>query len=211
MYVRYFDTIDARRYVLYFVMCLQLLLVLSHYSEYGSYSPSFEKQVIEEHIRDGYWIEAFQPDDQTPVGFVAYGLSNGEINFYPNSFTTTEKIEPILIQKLITPIAIDQADITNNGFKDIIICFDYGNTIIDFNPDGGHIVWLENPGHQNGTEPWKQHYVGRSPTMHRLKISHFTQTKRWEIIGMPIVNGPFDVPVPVLLFRQPDDVLNAKA
>jgi hypothetical protein len=70
---------------------------------------------------------------------------------------------------------------------------------------------LENPRHNNGTEPWKQHYVGKSPTMHRLKVGHFTQTERWEIIGLPAVNGPFDVPVPVLLFRQPDDVLNAEA
>ncbi|CAF3470842.1 unnamed protein product [Rotaria sp. Silwood1] len=106
---------------------------------------------------------------------------------------------------------MDQADISGDGFKDIIICFDYGNTIIDFNPDGGLIVWLENPGKNMSTEPWKQHYVGKSATMHRLKIGHFTQAKRWEIIGMPVVNGPFDVPVPVLLFRQPDDVLTAKA
>ncbi|CAF1088477.1 unnamed protein product [Didymodactylos carnosus] len=135
--------------------------------------------MIEEHLKDGYWIEAFQADDETPIGFVAYGLSDREISFYPNSWTTTEKVEPIRIQKLINPIAMDQADITGNGFKDIIICFDYGRTITDFNPDGGHIVWLENPGQNIGTEPWEQHYVGRSPTVHRLKVGHFTQTKRW--------------------------------
>ncbi|CAF1649495.1 unnamed protein product [Rotaria magnacalcarata] len=121
------------------------------------------------------------------------------------------KIEPTHIQKLITPNCMSQADISGDGFNDIIICFDYGNTILDFNPDGGHIVWLENPGKNISTVPWKQHYVGKSATMHRLKIGHFTQTKRLEIIGLPIVNGPFDVPVPVLLFRQPDDVLTAKA
>ncbi|CAF3287449.1 unnamed protein product [Rotaria socialis] len=121
------------------------------------------------------------------------------------------KTKPTQIQKLITPVSTSQADISGDGFNDIIICFDYGNTIHDFNPDGGHIVWLENPGKNISTVPWKQHYVGRSATMHRLKIGYFTQTKRLEIIGLPIVNGPFDVPVPVLLFRQPDDVLSAKA
>ncbi|CAF3763740.1 unnamed protein product [Rotaria sp. Silwood1] len=167
--------------------------------------------MIEEHRNDAYWIEAFQPDDQTPVGFIAYGLARGEVNLYPNPYINTGNTKPILIQKLLTPVAMDQADISGDGFKDIIICFDYGNSIIDFNPDGGHIVWLENPGKKNETEPWKRHYVGKSATMHRLRVGHFTQTKRWEIIGLPVVNGPFDVPVPMLLCRQPDNVLTAKA
>ncbi|CAF0969976.1 unnamed protein product [Rotaria sordida] len=47
--------------------------------------------------------------------------------------------------------------------------------------------------------------------MHRVKIGHFTQNERWEIIGLPVVNGPFDAPVPVLLCGQPDDVLIAEA
>ncbi|CAF3065865.1 unnamed protein product [Rotaria sp. Silwood2] len=191
-------------------MFLRLLPVASYENDAGSYSPSFEQQVIEEHLNDGYWIEAFQSDDQTPIGLIGYGLSRGEVKFYSNPHTNIEKVKPILIQKLITPVGMGQADISGDGYKDIIICFDYGNTIIDFNPNGGHIVWLENPGKEIGTEQWKQHYVGRSPTMHRLKVGHFTQTKHWEIIGLPVVNGPFDVSVPVLLFRQPDNVLTAK-
>ncbi|CAF1050778.1 unnamed protein product [Rotaria sp. Silwood1] len=167
--------------------------------------------MIEENLDDGYWIETFQLDDQTPVGFVAFGLGRGELKVYPNPYTNTEKTKPFQIQKLITPNGMTQADISGDGFQDIVACFDYGNTIIDFNPNGGYIVWLENPGKKNSTEPWKRHYVGRSATMHRLKIGHFTQTKRWEIIGLPIVNGPFDVPVPVLLCGQPDNLLNATA
>jgi hypothetical protein len=81
MYARYLDTIDARHYFLYFIMFLRLLGISSYYYDNGSYSPSFEKQVIDGHIKDGYWIEAFQPDDQTPVGLVTYGLSDGEIDF----------------------------------------------------------------------------------------------------------------------------------
>ncbi|CAF1126501.1 unnamed protein product [Adineta steineri] len=190
-------------------MLLCLLCVSSEPYGKGSYSPNFEKQRINKHIQDGYWIEPFQSNNHTPVGFIAYGLAEGDIKFYQNPYIDTNETDPISIQKLLTPIAMDQADITGNGLQDIIICFDYGNTILDFNPDGGYIIWLENPGNINGKEPWKRHYVGKSATMHRLKIGHFTQTERWEIIGMPVVNGPFDVPVPVLLFRQPDDVLNA--
>lgn len=200
---------DIINYVFYFVTLLDLSCVLINGYNKGSYSPSFEKQTIGEQLDDGYWIESFQNDNQTLVGFVAFGLTRGEIKFYPNPYTNTDEMKPLLLHQLLTPNGMTQADISGDGFQDIVACFDYGYTIRDFNPDGGRIVWLENPGKKNSTEPWKQHYVGRSPTMHRLKIGHFTQTKRWEIIGLPIVNGPFDVPVPVLLCEQPDNVLNA--
>ena len=35
----------------------------------GSYSPTFEKKIIEENRQDGYWIEAFQVDDQSRIGY----------------------------------------------------------------------------------------------------------------------------------------------
>ncbi|CAF3963763.1 unnamed protein product [Rotaria sordida] len=106
---------------------------------------------------------------------------------------------------------MDQADITGNGINDIIICFQYGNTMLDSDPEGGKIIWLENPGNNTSKGLWKMHYVGKSTAMHRLKVGHFTQTKRWEILGLPIVSKPYDLlsPVPVLLFRQPDNIFNA--
>jgi len=69
---------------------------------------------------------------------------------------------------------------------------------------------LENPGKNNDKKPWTQHYVGRSISMHRLRVGHFTQTERLEIIGLPVLNKPFDEepPTPILLYRQPDNVLN---
>ncbi|CAF2101623.1 unnamed protein product [Rotaria magnacalcarata] len=83
--------------------------------------------------------------------------------------------------------------------------------MLDTDPEGGIIVWLENPGSITDNKPWKDHYVGKSTAMHRLRVGHFTQTKRWEIIGFPVVSRPYDLysPVPVFLFRQPDNVLNA--
>ncbi|CAF2560786.1 unnamed protein product [Rotaria sp. Silwood2] len=180
-------------------------------TDYGSYSPTFEKKLIEENRQDGYWIEAFQIDNQSPIGLVAYGLASGEIKFYQNPSTTKEPEKATLIQKLNGPVAMDQADITGNGINDIIICFQYGNTMLDSDPEGGKIIWLENPGQSIVKNLWKMHYVGKSTAMHRLKVGHFTQTKRWEILGLPIVSKPYDLlsAVPVLLFRQPDNVLNA--
>lgn len=103
-----------------------------------------------------------------------------------------------------------QADINGDGYQDIIICFQYGRTFVDSDPDGGKIAWLENPGQNIDKKQWKQHYVGKSPSMHRLAVGHFTQTERWEIIGLPVISKPFDLfsPIPILLFRQPDNVLN---
>ncbi|CAF3709720.1 unnamed protein product [Rotaria socialis] len=178
----------------------------------GSYSPFFEKKLIEEKRKDGYWIEAFKVDNQNPIGLIGYGLSCGEVNFYPNPCTTTEPGKAIRIQDLPGPVAMDQADITGNGINDIIICYQYGNTMVDCDPTGGKIIWLQNPGQKLEQEQWISHYIGRSTAMHRLKVGHFTQNKRLEIIGLPIVNEPYNLlaPVPVLLFQQPNDVLNTK-
>ncbi|CAF4114468.1 unnamed protein product [Rotaria sp. Silwood2] len=182
------------------------------YNDRGSYTPCFEKKLIEEKREDGYWIEAFQIDNQSSIGLVAYGLGQGQVNFYPNPCTTVELGKAIPIQKLAGPVAMDQADITGNGLNDIIICYQYGNTMKDCDPEGGKIVWLENSEQKNDRNLWTSHYIGKSIAMHRLKVGHFTQTERWEIIGLPIVGKPFDLlsPVPVLLFRQPDDALNAE-
>ncbi|CAF1084634.1 unnamed protein product [Adineta steineri] len=179
--------------------------------DYGRYSPSFEKKMIEENREDGYWIEAFQAENRGAIELVAYGLNKGEINLYQNPNKTTEPGEPTLIENLDSPVAMDQADITGNGYNDIIICFRYGKTMLDCDPDGGKIVWLENPGQNVDKKLWTKHYVGRSTAMHRLKVGHFTQIERWEILGLPIVSQPFDLlsPVPVLLFRQPDSIFNA--
>lgn len=176
------------------------------------YSPDFCRTQIENNRKDGYWIDTLAGNDNRPVGLVAYGLEKGEINLYENKNLWCAKKN---IQILDSPVAMDQADITKNGLNDIIICYNYGKTIIDCKKNGGDIVWLENPGSDIDI-PWKRHYVGKSTAMHRLKIGHFTRNDKWEIIGMPIVSGPnigHDFPnpdpVPVVLFSEPDDVLNA--
>ncbi|CAF1533437.1 unnamed protein product [Rotaria socialis] len=180
-------------------------------SDYGSYSPTFEKKLIESDRKDGYCVQAFQVDDRTPIGLVAFGLTAGEINLYQNPSTTIEPQKGTLIQKLDTPVGMDKADITGNGYQDIVVCFQYGRTHLDTDPDGGKLVWLENPGENIDKKLWTQHYIGRSISMHRVNVGHFTQTERWEIIGLPVLSKPFDElsPTPVLLFRQPDNVLNA--
>ena len=171
-------------------------------------NPIFEKKSIEQNREDGYWIEAIRSNNQPKIiQLIAYGLTQGQINLYHLTNTTTQSI----IEKFDSPVAMDQADLTGDGFQDIIICFQYGRTMLDCDPDGGKIVWLQNPGLNSDQQFWKKHYIGKSTAMHRLKIGHFTQTQHWQIIGLPIVSQPNDLlsAVPVILFEQPENIFNA--
>ena len=48
--------------------------------------------------------------------------------------------------------------------------------MLECNPRGGHVTWLEKPGRdglKNGH--WKERYIGRWPAMHRIKAGYFTR------------------------------------
>ena len=80
----------------------------------------------------------------------------------------------------------------------------------DCDADGGKIDWIENPGKTGGE--WKRHYVGKSCGMHRLKLGHFTQTDKLEILGLPIVPAPHNIHggLDVLIYSQPEDLQTAE-
>ena len=61
------------------------------------------------------------------VGFIAYGLVN----------RTKDDMEPILIRNFCSLAGMDQANISCDGFNDIIICFGYGHTITDTDHEDG--------------------------------------------------------------------------
>lgn len=166
--------------------------------------PYFERQLIEDHRQDGYWIEAFGINSSSKPDIVGYGLNLGEVHWYQNPDWTKR-----LIAKLNGPVGMHHADINGDGHDDIVICYQYGPTMVDCDPEGGKIAWLENPKQPDGE--WKQHYIGRSTAMHRLKVGHFTQEQKLEVLALPIVGEPHNVHsiAPVLLFTQPDDVYSA--
>jgi aldos-2-ulose dehydratase len=67
-------------------------------------------------------------------------------------------------------------DITQNGLMDLVVCHDYGPHMLNVDPKGGIISWLENPGRKGlGNGHWKERFIGRWPGMHRLKAGFFTQ------------------------------------
>lgn len=100
-----------------------------------------------------------------------------------------------LIAKLNQPVGMDTADISGNGYQDIIICSEYGPNMKEINMNGGEIHWLENPGKNvnETSETWKKHFVGKVPGMHRLVVGNFTQLKRLQILALPVVGKAQDV------------------
>ena len=169
-------------------------------------TPYFEPKIVEQHRKDGYWIEAIDVDADGATDLVGYGLGEGEVTWYKNPTWA-----PTLITKLAGPVGMHHADIDGDGFDDIVICYQYGKTMVECDPDGGKIIWLENPGKK--ACGWKAHYIGRAPAMHRLKVGHFTQTRKLQVLALPIEGKPNAVhsTTPLLLFTQPDDVHAAEA
>ncbi|KAF4468833.1 Aldos-2-ulose dehydratase [Fusarium albosuccineum] len=106
---------------------------------------------------------------------------------------------------LDTPVPTASLDITGNGYSDVIVGYEFGNTMIDCDPRGGKLVWFENPGSKGPDAHWKEHYIGRWPAMHRLVTGYFTQRSFPEIIAAPVVHGPKDkhTPAPIICFQAP--------
>jgi len=167
--------------------------------------PSFKSEVVESFRNDGYWVEPIDVNNNGKTDLIGYGLGLGEVTAYKNPDWTKE-----LITKVYSPVGMHHADINGNGFNDIVICHQYGKTMVDCDPDGGKIDWFENPGTPDGK--WKQHFIGKSCAMHRLRIGHFTRTDKWQVLGLPIVGQPFQVHsiAPMILFTEPDDISNAE-
>jgi hypothetical protein len=173
-------------------------------------APKFTPQLVADQLRDGYWLEAPDINGDSKPDLIGYGLSLGEIYWYQNPDWTRH----LVVSKIKMPTGMDFGDITGNGYPDMVICYQLygpGGTIHDPDPEGGKIDWIENPGNPANTERrWDRHYIGRTVGMHRLRVGHFTQTQRLEVLGLPIV-AMEDVHalLPVVLFTQPDDVLTA--
>ncbi|MCP9814953.1 FG-GAP repeat domain-containing protein [Synechococcus lacustris] len=170
--------------------------------------PKFRPELVWDQLREAYWLEAPDVDGDSRPDIVGYGLTMGEIYWYKNE--SPKWTRNLALQGMKMPIGMDFADITGDGFADIVICYDlYGakGRIDDPAPLGGKIDWLENPGNNPGNIQWKRHYIGQEVGMHRLRVGHFSQSDKWEVFGAPIVglNDVFEC-LPIALFTEPEDV-----
>lgn len=184
---------------------------MSGSGSHGIRPPEFRGELVADKLRDGYWLEAPDLDGDGRPDLFGWGLRLGEVYWYQNGESWTRRLAADGIHM---PVGGDFADVTGNGVADILVCYElYGpiGTIVDPDPEGGKIDWLENPGAPDKDEGrWKRHYIGRATGMHRLRAGHFTRTDRLEVIGLPIVaEEDVHAVLPVVMFTQPDDVLQA--
>ncbi|MBI9062845.1 MAG: VCBS repeat-containing protein [Marinilabiliaceae bacterium] len=168
-------------------------------------TPKFNREVVDADRTNSYWVEALDINGNGKSDLLGYGLGDSRIFTFMNP-----NWEKRLIAELQGAVGMDHADINGNGRNDVVICYQYGKTMKECDPQGGKIVWLENPG--DPQVKWKHHYIGRATAMHRLRVGYFTQTEKLEVLGLPIVGKPGDIysDVPVVLFSQPDDLSTAK-
>ena len=174
--------------------------------------PSFSKHIVADNLRDGYWLESPDIDQDGSADLFGYGLSLGEIYWYRNPSWTRY----LVTDGIRMPVGADYADISGNKFPDIIVCYDlYGEkgNLYDANSKGGKIDWIENPGQfpVDTNIRWKRHYIGKTTGMHRLRAGYFTQSEKLEIIGLPIVpHGNIHSILPIVMFTQPEDVYSSE-
>ncbi|KAI6025448.1 hypothetical protein EDC04DRAFT_240280 [Pisolithus marmoratus] len=163
-------------------------------------------------LPDGYWLEAFP--FSTTIGprpdLVGYGLGTAnqrsDIKLFQNlNSTSSSGWKKTVIQQLQFPVAITYADLTRNGFNDIIVCDNYGPNMDDlWGPDrhGGRVQWLQNPGTKDTNSHWVARYIGESTGMHRLLAGHFTRSDVTEVLAFPVIPGSSqrNSPVDVILY-----------
>lgn len=162
-------------------------------------------------LPDGYWIQAFPYKAGDLPDLVASGLGfegkPASVNLFVNPANSGSKGWKVNeIASLDFPVAMTYADLTGNGFNDLILCDHYGPSMDDLwdakTQDGGRVIWLQNPGDRNAQPFWRSHKIGNSTGMHRLEAGHFTTNKHTEVMGFPVIakSGDRTSPAPILLY-----------
>ena len=173
--------------------------------------PQFTPHLVIDQLRDGYWLESPDFNQDGKPDLIGYGLAMGEIYWYENGSPWKRHL---VCDDMHMPVGMDYGDITGKGFNDPVICYGLygpGGRIDDPDPLGGKIDWVENPGYpRNAQVRWQRRYIGRTTGMHRLRVGYFTQRDRIEVLGFPIVaQENVHALLPVVLFQRPDDFYNA--
>jgi hypothetical protein len=167
--------------------------------------PVFEPTVVDGDLPDGYWI---QPCDLTGDGrpdLVVSGLDSGRVNWYRNPTWTKH-----LVHEFKRPVSLDAGDIAGRGRMDLVVCHDYARTMFEATPADGKVSWLENPGPDAVEQRWDLHPIGQLGSTHRLRLGHFSEPGRLELLALPVV-GPrsgtdaLHAPIRVVRYRCPDD------
>ncbi len=183
--------------------------VLDFINDGSTAAPHFEKVTLADHQDDGYWIAAVDVNGNGRLDLVTSGLAVGKVVWYENPSWKKR-----IIADFPLPVAIDFGDIAGNGRNDLVISHNYGNCMFWCRPQDGKISWLENPGTFNRDEPWPVHFIADLMAAHRLRLGHFSQPGRLELLALPVVGcRPYGKgvhePVSLMIYDRPDDVVHA--
>ena len=171
-------------------------------------SPVFEAEVVEDNLKDGYWLQPVDVDGDGRPDLVASGLAEGEVVWYRNPGWTKRRIA-----RFDKTVSLDAGDIAGAGRMDIVACHDYGECMFNCRPQDGRISWLRNPGTPDA-EDWEVRHVGDLVATHRLRLGSFTRAGAGELLALPVVGAgggseAVHQPVRATLFTRPADVMTA--
>lgn len=170
--------------------------------------PEFEQILVQDNLKDGYWVEAFDVNNDGRPDLVTSGLAIGEVAWYenPGVFTQGKTWEKHIMKTLPKPVAIAHADIDGDGWVDIAISHDYGNCMFNCGPNDGKISWLKNPGKP---KQWTQYHIDDLVATHRLVFGKFTGEET-ELLALPVAGAAnWQAPIPVMLYSKPENLLGA--
>ena len=178
----------------------------------------FQEILIDEDLDDGYWVEAFDVNNDSKPDLVTSGLAVGEVAWYenPGDFTPQAQWQKHVITTLPKPVALDHRDIDEDGWVDIVITHDYENCMFNCELTSGKISWLKNSG-DPGIQ-WQVYPIGDLVAAHRVSLGQFTPSENLELLALPIVGPPggsfvgadkWKSPIPVTLYTKPANLYGA--
>ncbi|MGK7881967.1 MAG: FG-GAP repeat domain-containing protein [Crocosphaera sp.] len=177
-------------------------------------TPNFEEIVVADNLEDGYWVEAFDVNNDSRPDLVTSGLAVGEVAWYenPGDFTPQAQWTKHVMATFPKPVALDHTDIDDDGWIDVVISHDYGSCMFDCSSVDGKISWLKNPADSH--LPWTKYHIGDLVATHRLVFGQFTPSEKLELLALPVVGPPvppFDEtenkwqsPIHVTLYTRPE-------
>ena len=207
-----------------FRVCLSTLLgtVLFFGSDICSVAPSlalaatpdFEEILIADNLDDGYWVEAFDVNNDGKPDLVTSGLAVGNVVWYenPGDLTPRSQWPKHDIITLPKPVALTHKDIDGDGWIDIAITHDYGACMFNCGASDGKISWLKNPGDSDGwITPWTAYPIGDLVAAHRIAFGKFKSAEEQTLMVLPIIgyeegvsgNDSLKNPVPIVLYTKP--------
>ncbi|KAL5533735.1 hypothetical protein ACEPAG_195 [Sanghuangporus baumii] len=189
--------------------------------------PNYRQEVIDAigpSEGPSHWITSFQFRDKgkRKDDLVALGLGKGrrlsDISLYenPQNLDFDEGIEDdsvltrwnkLALHKLKQPSSCISVDVTRNGFSDLVVTCEYGETFDIMDPYGGRICWLENFGTNEGD--WSCHEIGRFPGVNCIKDGHFTTTYSLQLLAV-VKSSRADAFSPLIIFTRPPDIYKSK-